>query len=278
MQYYQYLDTITVVASNHIRIICGLWCTNQCLVVWFKSCICRTVTHGRRQQRTMRKLSRLCYDEWTHPEDPVLLQTPSRGLFSAKLSVFKGSEEVEESEEEADEKQKDQHTTKRDILSMNMWGLKCCPPSFNRQPITMTGNVLITLLLLPYNSIMVTKHFWWRKFFFSQIRPYLGSESTKMSTVFQRKLKIMGGKTFQKKLLFLSCCSCWFFCLSFLFVLSFQGGITAKKKKQVCLIKTCFIRCTDPVFFLIVPYLRRRGSGDWGDGLLRLKMLLVWRV
>lgn len=30
-------------------------------------------------------------------------------------------------------------------------------------------------------------------FFSSQIRPYLASESTKMSTVFQRKLKIMGG-------------------------------------------------------------------------------------
>lgn len=95
----------------------------------------------------MRKWSQLCYDVWTYPEDPVLLQTPSRGLFSAKMSAFRGSEVEEESEE--DEKQKDQHTTKRDILSMNMWGLKCCPPSFNRQPITMTGNVLITLLLLP---------------------------------------------------------------------------------------------------------------------------------
>lgn len=41
-----------------------------------------------------------------------------------------------------------------------MWGLSCCPPSFNRQAITMTGNVLITLLLLPCNSLMVTKHFW----------------------------------------------------------------------------------------------------------------------
>lgn len=30
---------------------------------------------------------------WTHPEEPVLLQTPSRGLLSAKLSVFSGPEE-----------------------------------------------------------------------------------------------------------------------------------------------------------------------------------------
>lgn len=26
----------------------------------------------------------------THPEEPVLLQTPRRGRFSAKLSVFRG--------------------------------------------------------------------------------------------------------------------------------------------------------------------------------------------
>lgn len=49
-----------------------------------------------------------------------------------------------------------------------MWGLQCCPPSFNRQPITMTGNVLITLLLLPCNSVMVMKHFWWMGIFFPQ--------------------------------------------------------------------------------------------------------------
>lgn len=46
----------------------------------------------------------------------MLLQTPSRGLLSAKLSVFRASEEEEESGEEADEKQNEQHTTKRDIL------------------------------------------------------------------------------------------------------------------------------------------------------------------
>ena len=64
----------------------------------------------------MRKLCQFYYDEWTHPEDPVLLQTPSRGLLSAKLSIFKGPKEEEESQEEADEKQNDLHTTKRDIL------------------------------------------------------------------------------------------------------------------------------------------------------------------
>lgn len=46
----------------------------------------------------------------------MLLQTPSRGLLSAKLSVFRGPEEEEESGEEADEKQNDLHTTKRNIL------------------------------------------------------------------------------------------------------------------------------------------------------------------
>lgn len=45
------------------------------------------------------------------------------------------------------------------FFKLNMWGLQCCPPSFNRQPITMTGNVLITLLLLPCNSITVTNSF-----------------------------------------------------------------------------------------------------------------------
>lgn len=44
------------------------------------------------------------------------MQTPSRGLLSAKLSVFRGPEEEEESEKEADEKQSDLDTTKRDIL------------------------------------------------------------------------------------------------------------------------------------------------------------------
>lgn len=46
----------------------------------------------------------------------MLLQTPRRGLLSAKLSSFTGPEEEEESEEEPDEKQQNLHTTKRDIL------------------------------------------------------------------------------------------------------------------------------------------------------------------
>lgn len=46
----------------------------------------------------------------------MLLQTPSKGLLSAKLSVFRGPKEEEESQKGADERQNDLHTTKRDIL------------------------------------------------------------------------------------------------------------------------------------------------------------------
>lgn len=45
------------------------------------------------------------HNQRTHPEEPVLLHTPSRGRLSAKLSVFREPEEEEESEKEADEKE-----------------------------------------------------------------------------------------------------------------------------------------------------------------------------
>lgn len=65
----------------------------------------------------------------------MLLQTPRRGLLSAKLSSFTGPEEEEESEEEPDEKQQNLHTTKRDIL------YQTCEGSSTPHPHT-TGRLL----------------------------------------------------------------------------------------------------------------------------------------
>lgn len=112
------------------------------------------------------------------------------------------------------------HTTKRDILSMNMWGLKCCPPSFNKQSITMTGNVLITLLLLPCNLIMVTKHFWWGLIL--QVR------GAKLLLLLKGMVETMKNWNSIKRR---SSFCIWFSLYTiFLFVLGFQCGIKSKLK------------------------------------------------
>ena len=56
----------------------------------------------------------------------MLLQTPSKGLFSAKLSIFKGPEEEEESKDEAADTQNGLHTTNTDILGIYV---EWCPSS-----------------------------------------------------------------------------------------------------------------------------------------------------
>lgn len=48
--------------------------------------------------RFFKRVGGFCHssDKWTYPEEPVLLQTPSKGRLSAKLSVFTAAEEKRE--------------------------------------------------------------------------------------------------------------------------------------------------------------------------------------
>lgn len=118
----------TIIKMFHDSHLVDCVVKSNCCRVWLKSYICRSYSstwkktaddfrHWKHLRSCWeRRWCQLYYDAWTHPEDPVLLQTPSSGLLSAKLSVFRGPEEEEESQKEADEKQNDLHTTKRDIL------------------------------------------------------------------------------------------------------------------------------------------------------------------